>query len=127
EQLMPLHQEFAVIGWHAHGAVVEDHVVPAVMRNEPIASGEIDACLPLLRRDGVRMVGRGFGMNVHRRNLLCIGLQDDLLRLWRRISCPFEVGMGGWRTRGTSRLRYRRIRTGTYGGVGGGRAARLPP
>ena len=52
QELMPLHQELAVLARHAHGAMVVDDVVPAVMGDEPVDGGEVDARLPFRRRHG---------------------------------------------------------------------------
>jgi hypothetical protein len=50
EQFVPLHQEHARLARHPHRRMVIDHVVPAVMRQQPVNRGEVDARLPLLRR-----------------------------------------------------------------------------
>ena len=45
---MLLHQELSILAWNTHGAMVVDDVVPAVMGDQAIDRGEIDARLPLL-------------------------------------------------------------------------------
>ena len=52
QQLVLLHQELARLARHPHRAVVVDHVVPAVVRAQPIDGGEIDARLPFGVRHG---------------------------------------------------------------------------
>src|SRR5712692_3164017 len=62
---MLLHQEFVWLAGHAHGAVVVNQVVPAIVRAQPVNCGEIDAGLPLLRRDPGGPRGRDLGVLVH--------------------------------------------------------------
>jgi len=42
EQLMPLDQEVPRVGWHTHGGMVEDHVAPAMQRQQPVNCGEVE-------------------------------------------------------------------------------------
>ena len=51
EQVVLFHQEFSRLARHAHGGMVVDHIIPAVMRSQAINGGEIDACLPFRRRN----------------------------------------------------------------------------
>jgi hypothetical protein len=53
EQLVPLHEEVTRLARHPHGGVVVDHVVPAVMGEQPIDGGEIDARLPFRRCNSI--------------------------------------------------------------------------
>jgi len=48
QQLVALHEEFARLARHPHGAVVVDHVVPAVIRHQAIDRREIEARLPFV-------------------------------------------------------------------------------
>ncbi len=50
QQLVLLHQEFPVFAWNAHGAVVVNDIVPAMVRDEAIDRRELDAALPFRRR-----------------------------------------------------------------------------
>ena len=68
---MALHQELGVLAGHAHGAVIVDHVVPAVVRAQAVDRGEIDARLALRVGDVGEVDGR-FGGNIH--GLLSFGL-----------------------------------------------------
>ncbi len=61
ERLVALDQEVPRVGGTAHGRMVEDHVAPAMMRQQAIHGGEIDAGLPV----GVGR-GDGDGLEVHR-------------------------------------------------------------
>ena len=48
---MPFDQKFALLTWNPHGRMIVDDVAPAVVRGQPISRGEIDAGLPLGRRN----------------------------------------------------------------------------
>ncbi len=100
EELVLLHQELARLAGHAHGAVIVDHVVPAVMRNQTVDGRQIDPRLPLGRRhrDGRRR-GR-LGVNVH----------DDLPAAARATACCFD-------TYGSEPMaRFPAVRTGVRSG-----------
>jgi hypothetical protein len=58
QQLVTLDQEPARIGGAAHRRVVEDHIAPAMLREQPIYCGEIDTGL-------VVGFGAGGGCDVH--------------------------------------------------------------
>jgi hypothetical protein len=49
QQLVPLHQEFSVFVWNAHGAVVVNDIIPAMVRDQTIDRGKVDARLPFRR------------------------------------------------------------------------------
>ena len=51
EELVPLDEELTVFAGHAHGGMIVDDIVPAVMRDQPIDGGEVNACLPFCGRD----------------------------------------------------------------------------
>ena len=48
---MPLDQKFALLVGHPHGGMIVDDVTPAVVRDQPISRGEVNAGLPLGRRN----------------------------------------------------------------------------
>ncbi len=49
-QLIGIEQEMMLRPRHARGEVGEDQIVPAIISDQPVGGGEIDADLPLLRR-----------------------------------------------------------------------------
>ena len=50
---------------HPDGEVGEDEIIPAVVRDEPVGAGEIDAALPFLCRNLRAHVRRGFQLGCH--------------------------------------------------------------
>src|SRR5262245_47234715 len=48
---MPLNQKFALLARNPHGGMIIDDVAPAIVCDQPISRGEIDAGLPLGRRN----------------------------------------------------------------------------
>ena len=46
QQLVPLHEKLLILAGHAHGAMIVDDIVPAVVRHEAIDRREVDARLP---------------------------------------------------------------------------------
>src|SRR5262249_6522197 len=63
QQLVPLHQELSIFPGNAHGAVIVNVVIPAMVRDQAIDRGEIDAGLPFRGRD--RPSFRGFRNDIH--------------------------------------------------------------
>ena len=56
---MPLDQKFALLARHPHGGMIVDDVGPAVVSDQPISRGEVNAGLPLGRRNlGLRNGGK---------------------------------------------------------------------
>ena len=62
---MLLDEEFALLAGHAHGRVIVDDVAPAVMGDQPVGGGEVDAGLPFRRRDVCLGDGRDLDVGVH--------------------------------------------------------------
>ena len=50
EEFMSLDQKVALLARHPHGGVIVDDVAPAVVCDQPIGRGEVNAGLPLGRR-----------------------------------------------------------------------------
>src|SRR5262249_56286970 len=48
---MPLNQKFALLARNPHGGMIIEDVAPAIVCDQPISRGEIDAGLPLARRN----------------------------------------------------------------------------
>src|SRR5262249_37293929 len=59
----PLHQELSIFPGNARGAVIVNVVIPAMVRDQAIDRGEIDAGLPF--RGGHRPSFRGFRNDIH--------------------------------------------------------------
>ncbi len=50
QQVVPLHEKFAVLAGHAHRTMIVDDVVPAVMRDQAVDRGKVDTGMPFRRR-----------------------------------------------------------------------------
>src|SRR5262249_38014942 len=61
--LVPLHQELSLFPGNAHGAVVVNAIIPAVVRDQAIDRGQVHSALPF--RGGLGGCWAGCGMDVH--------------------------------------------------------------
>jgi hypothetical protein len=66
--------------------VIVNAIIPAVVRDQAIDRGEIDAGLPFRGRYRGRWIGRGFGMDVHGESSLFEGgtAAPDIALPWSR-------------------------------------------
>src|SRR5262245_30687552 len=88
QYLVLLHQEFSVFPRNAHGAVVVNDIIPAMVRDQTIDGGEVDAALPFRRGDRGRWAG--LGMDVHGKAPHGDGRADA----WRRLPSQYSNETG---------------------------------